>query len=121
MIIFTWPVVAPLLLATGAYYLFGLFLSDLNALGVALVSGAAVSALMEFGGLRGTLFFIPAGAWLGFVGLNRCFGFLGGFRFFKIQGETGVAFLTLAIIAAVFGALSLLGLVVGARSSEERV
>ena len=55
VLIFTFPSLVPILLGFGTYYLFELFLDDVNAFGVAAIVGSAVSALMEFAGFRGTV------------------------------------------------------------------
>ncbi|MBW2732372.1 MAG: hypothetical protein JRH20_08240 [Deltaproteobacteria bacterium] len=118
MIVFTYAVIIPLLLATGSYYLFGLFLSEVNALGVACLTGSLISAGMEWGGIRGTLFWVPAGAWLGLVALNRAFGFFDLDFAYEFAGQAGVAFTIMAVVTAIFGVLSIAGLFVGKPEEE---
>ncbi|MBW2733445.1 MAG: hypothetical protein JRH20_13750 [Deltaproteobacteria bacterium] len=119
MIIFTYAVIIPLLLATGSYYLFGLFLSEVNALGAACLVGSFISTAMEWGGIRGTLFWIPAGAWLGLVALNRAFGLFDLALVDDFTGQAGVAFSIMAVITAIFGVLSIAGLFAGKRATED--
>jgi len=113
MIVFTVPVLIPVLIATGLYYGCGLFLSDLNALGVACMLASVVSVLMEFGGTRGTIFFIPAAAWMGVICVNRAFG-LTSLALIDPTSTPGTAFM----ITAILGVLSIVGIFAGKAGEE---
>jgi len=118
MVVFSIPVLVPILIAAGAYYGGALFLSDLNAFGVASMLGAVVSAVMEFAGTRGTIFFIPAAAWLGAISVNKAFG-LTDLELFKMDSEPGVGFMIMAVITAIFGLLSVVGIFAGSAGAED--
>lgn len=114
MIVFTLPALAPVLLAAGAYYLFALFLSDLAALGVALLLGSLLSAVLELARTRATVFFVPVGAWMALAALNQRFGFLAGFNLLgSPKGEMGVGFTVMAVLTGLFGVLSVVGHIMG--------
>ena len=118
MIVFTFPVLVPILIATGVYFGCGLFLSDVNALGVACVVGSIVSTLMEFAGTRGTIFFVPAAAWMGALCVDQAFG-LTGMNVLHMDTAPGMAFMIMAVITAIFGLLSVVGIFAGKSAEKE--
>lgn len=118
MIVYTFPAIVPMLLAIGAYYLFGLFLDDINAFGVAAMIGSAVSALMELGGIRGTVFFVPVGVWLGAGALQAAFQLV-SFNAISFDTEPGIGIMIMAVIATLLGLVSLAGMFLSGGSDEE--
>jgi len=118
MIVFTFPVLVPILISVGAYYGCGLFLSDVNALGVACLLGAMVSALMEFAGTRATVFFVPAAVWMGALCVDQAFG-LTGMNFLHLESAPGIAFMIMAVITAILGVLSVVGIFAGKGPKKE--
>lgn len=111
MIVYTGPALVPMLLSIGVYFLFGMFLDDVNAFGVAAIIGSAVSAMMEFGGIRGTVFFLPVGLWLGAGALEAAFR-IADTDLVQFESEPGIAIMIMSVVATLFGLASLLGMIV---------
>ena len=118
MLIFTFPSLVPILLGFGTYYLFELFLDDVNAFGVAAIVGSAVSALMEFAGFRATVFFFPVGVWLAFGALDTAFGIMSS-PLLDFAATPGIGIAIMAVVTALFGLLSLLGMFIARGPADE--